>query len=213
MAAPTVAGFDGWLSKKLLQINPDVDLEVFVSYIRSIVESEDDFEEASEALNGILGEIVEGEDTVSHCGDIISKWQELSQNQTDDASSKGDDGFEVKMSSLIKNQKTTKPSKPEMTSEEKKRKAAILAQYSQVDGDSDEEGQGKGDSGSQEANLAQNMNALKVDEVERVKREKMRAEHEQKKAKDKEDREKQAKKAQERKETEKKRTQKGEKHR
>ena len=58
MAAPTVAGFDGWLSKKLLQINPDVDLEVFVSYIRSIVESEDDFEEASEALNGILGEIV-----------------------------------------------------------------------------------------------------------------------------------------------------------
>ena len=58
MAAPTVAVFDGWLSKRLLQINPDVDLEVFVSYIRSIVESEDDVEEATEALNGILAEIV-----------------------------------------------------------------------------------------------------------------------------------------------------------
>ena len=58
MAAPTVAVFDGWLSKRLLKINPDVDLEVFVSYIRSIVESEDDVEEATEALNGILAEIV-----------------------------------------------------------------------------------------------------------------------------------------------------------
>ena len=53
-----MAGFDGWLSKKLLQINPDVDLEVFVSYIRSIVESEDNVEEATDALDGILGEIV-----------------------------------------------------------------------------------------------------------------------------------------------------------
>ena len=53
-----MAGFDGWLSKKLLQINPDVDLEVFVSYIRSIVESEENVEEATDALDGILGEIV-----------------------------------------------------------------------------------------------------------------------------------------------------------
>ena len=36
------------------------------------------------------------------------------------------------MSSMIKTQKAVKPAKTEMTAEEKKRKEAILAQYSQI---------------------------------------------------------------------------------
>ena len=31
----------------------------------------------------------EGEDTASHCGDIISKWQELTQKDTAEANAKG----------------------------------------------------------------------------------------------------------------------------
>jgi len=39
------------------------------------------------------------------------------------------------MSDIIKNQKSVKAAKTELTSEEKKRKEAILAQYSAVDGE------------------------------------------------------------------------------
>ena len=44
----------------------------------------------------------------------------------------GEESFEAKMSSMIKTQKAVKSTKTEMTADEKKRKEAILAQYSQV---------------------------------------------------------------------------------
>ena len=47
--------FDSWLSNKLISINPDTDTEIFVQYIRSILESEDD--DTLETLRGILQEI------------------------------------------------------------------------------------------------------------------------------------------------------------
>ena len=57
MAASTGEGFDPWLSKKLLSINSDVDLEIFVDYIRGILEDEMDKEEKTEAILGFLSQI------------------------------------------------------------------------------------------------------------------------------------------------------------
>ena len=50
-------GFDPWLSKKLLSINSEVDLDIFVQYIRGILEDETDEEERTEAILGILSQI------------------------------------------------------------------------------------------------------------------------------------------------------------
>ena len=57
MAAPMEdGGFDSWLSQKLLKINPDTDVDVFVSYIKGILEDED--EELKEAITEILSQVV-----------------------------------------------------------------------------------------------------------------------------------------------------------
>ena len=57
MAASSDSQFDSWLSDKLTKLNPDVDLEVFVSYIRGILEEESSDEEKGEAIEGFLAEI------------------------------------------------------------------------------------------------------------------------------------------------------------
>ena len=60
MAAPVSISFDDWLSKKLLSFNTDVDLEVFVSYIHGILDTDEDTEDKTESICGLLGEIVVG---------------------------------------------------------------------------------------------------------------------------------------------------------
>ena len=57
MAAPSDDRFDEWLSEKLKKINPDVDLEVFVTYIKGVMETDTDDEDKDESISGILGEI------------------------------------------------------------------------------------------------------------------------------------------------------------
>ena len=64
MAAPTSQRFDTWLSNKLLQLNQDVDLDVFVSYITGILEDETSDEDKNESLSGIIAEIFV---RISHC--------------------------------------------------------------------------------------------------------------------------------------------------
>ena len=53
-------GFDSWLSTKLSVLNPDTDLEVFVQYIRGIVEDDTPNEDKVESISGILSEITVG---------------------------------------------------------------------------------------------------------------------------------------------------------
>jgi len=53
-----VAGFDTWLSEKLLIINKDVDLDVFVEYIRGILETDTSRDDKNESLEAIIGEIL-----------------------------------------------------------------------------------------------------------------------------------------------------------
>ena len=51
--------FDTWISKKLTAVNPEVDLEVFSSYIKGILEDTDTPQnEKEESLIGILSQIV-----------------------------------------------------------------------------------------------------------------------------------------------------------
>ena len=57
MATSLSSEFDSWLSKKLIELNQDTDIDVFVQYIRSILETEADTEETVESLQEILVEI------------------------------------------------------------------------------------------------------------------------------------------------------------
>ena len=56
MAAGGVALFDGWLSDELKKFNEEVDLEVFLSYIKGILESETG-DELEESLFEIVSEL------------------------------------------------------------------------------------------------------------------------------------------------------------
>jgi len=50
--------FNTWLSDKLLCINKDVDLDVFVEYITGILETDTSRDDKNESLEGIIGEIL-----------------------------------------------------------------------------------------------------------------------------------------------------------
>lgn len=55
--ATAIQDFPNWLNEKLQELNTDE--TVFGSYIQGILDSDETFEEKSEALQGILAEIVE----------------------------------------------------------------------------------------------------------------------------------------------------------
>jgi len=61
MAGVSVASFDTWLSQKLLRINKEVDLDVFVEYITAILETDTSRDDKNESLEGIIGEILVGD--------------------------------------------------------------------------------------------------------------------------------------------------------
>ncbi|XP_013399513.1 coiled-coil domain-containing protein 43 [Lingula anatina] len=205
MAAPRDSEFHTWLEDRLLKINPDIDLGVFVDYIQGVLETETDKDEMIDGISGLLGEVVE-DDVEGVCETIISKWLEhiqLKATKAEEETKLADQ----KLADMLEKQKISIPTVKPKTEEEKARKAAILQQYAEIsDGevtDSDEDG---GDS-----LLVKNENLQKVGAEEKEKREKLKQQHEQKKEKDKLDREKQKQKQAERKEAEKKRTQKVEK--
>ena len=53
-----MGSFNTWLSEKLLCINRDVDLDVFVEYITGILETDISRDDKNESLEGIIGEIL-----------------------------------------------------------------------------------------------------------------------------------------------------------
>jgi hypothetical protein len=232
MAAECVANFNTWLSDKLFKLNNDVDLEVFVSYITGILETETSHEDQHESLMDIISEILPDNSIAEHCSEIIDKWTEL----TESSAQSGDHtvaGIDTTIHNIIEKQ-TAQVSvvKPATTDDDNAYKKAILAHYANVsEGEESDEGTGHvaaavaSKSAATAASaaaaattstadlLVKNMNALKVKERERQERDQAKQNAEVKRQKDKEDREKQKQKAQERKDNEKKRTQKGEKKR
>ncbi|KAK2146974.1 hypothetical protein LSH36_576g03101 [Paralvinella palmiformis] len=143
----------------------------------------------------IIGICIGLEDDVEgHCDEILKKWQISSGGKRLNEDGCTDNNTVIdQFHSIVEKQQSQKISSRELTTEEKARKSAILAQYGHI---SDA--------------LSKNINALSVSERETELRERMKQEHENKKLKDKEDRERQKQKAVERKAAEKKRTQKGE---
>ena len=70
MAAASSGEFEKWLSEKLLKINPEVDLDVFVTYIISILEAESTEDEQREDLFGFIAEIAVMKHVV-HCNEFM----------------------------------------------------------------------------------------------------------------------------------------------
>ncbi len=221
--------FEDWLSHELQILN--VDEDVFKPYIVSILSEEDDDEGKAEALDGIMGGMLESQD-----GDgkvkkirnaILDKWRCTTLSK----STKGDDGGKVHISeveariealdlgaclaSITETQTATynasraSANPSDFGGPDKSVKEAILAQYSGVV-EEDEEEDGEGEEGEE---CSRNVNANAVAKAEQERREKAKAAAMAKREKDKEDREKQKKDADERKKKAQEKAAKGERRR
>ncbi|XP_062566227.1 coiled-coil domain-containing protein 43-like [Saccostrea cucullata] len=210
MAAATV-DFDVWLAEKLTSLNPEVDTEVFVSYIIGILETETDAEDTKESIMDILGEVLESE-RESVCEEVIQRWNKEHSKPTEPETDTTQLATQLSDILVSENKKIESVKPKEKSAEEIARKEAILAQYAAVsDGETDDDEEEE--SGATEGGLVKNDNAEAVQRAVQEQREKSKQEYEKKKEKDKQDREVQKQKEKDRKETEKKRTQKGERRR
>jgi hypothetical protein len=217
VAASSSGNFDAWLSEKLQNLNAEVDLEVFVSYISGILESEPSEDEQIESLSGILAEISE-EDLDKNCKEIVTKWKEFDETS---GAVGGAVSIDATIAGFMEQQKQQVIQTKELSKAEKVNKAAILAQYAHVsDGEGSDIEEAPADKSKGQPSgsiddffLAENVNTKLVIQRERDQRDKNKTDSASKKQNDKEEREKQKNKAQDRKDAEKKRTQKGEKRR
>ncbi|XP_046401454.1 coiled-coil domain-containing protein 43 isoform X2 [Ischnura elegans] len=216
--------FECWLNSKLRALNTDEG--VFGTYIKGILEGEETLDDKTEALEGILSEITE-EDIPKHCREILERWQKISQALNSNNKSQPEEDVEVKLVRLLESQSLPTVAPKSYTEEERKIREAILAQYSQMSDNEEDEGTEKTDGGGGVSSsgtsasggvvsggsvgLTRNTNAEEVHKAEREKRERAKLESQKKKEKDKEDREKQKQLQQEKKE--KRKTQKGERRR
>ncbi|CAH1995173.1 unnamed protein product [Acanthoscelides obtectus] len=80
--ATALEDFPTWLSGKLQELKTDED--IFGSYIMGILDSDETAKEKSEALQGILSEIVENEDEITQlCNEILENWHSCKPKETD----------------------------------------------------------------------------------------------------------------------------------
>lgn len=197
--------FSDWLGNKLKDLNTDEN--VFGDYITGILDGDETTDEKNEALQDLLGEIVEDQSINDLCTEIMSMYIQFQDKKADMMAAKSKPiEVDIKLKELA--DQHCLPTKPKKyTEEEKKIKEAILAQYSQMSDDEDAEGEGESSSSA----MQKNTNAYNVAQAEKEKREISRLESQKKKEKDKEDREKQKQMREEKKE--KRKTQKGERRR
>ncbi|KAK6473045.1 coiled-coil domain-containing protein 43-like [Huso huso] len=212
MAAPDE--FESWLNNRLDSL--EVDRDVYGSYILGVLQEEDSEEEKMDAIQSILSAFLEEDALEDVCKEIIKQWSDSSAGSK--ARNDHVDAEVQAIASLIEKQAQIVVKQKEVSEEEKKRKAALLAQYANITDDEAEDA-GPEESGAaactfdtskslfKNTNLEDVMNAKKVD------REKAREDSHKKKEQDKMQREKDKLLKQERKDKEKKRTQKGERKR
>lgn len=223
MTTATMEQFVAWLNGKLREFNTDEG--IFGSYITGILEGDETSEEKTEALEGILAEIIES-DCSAFITEILDRWKQCHQEDAAADSAAGGPKMKLdvdeQLAKLLENQKLATKVEREYTEEERRIKQQILSQYSQLsedeaeDDDDDEAngaagGVGGGGGGSSDGLLQRNTNAADVQALIREKREQARLESQQKKEKDKQDREKQKQLREEKKE--KRKTVKGERRR
>ncbi|XP_075033425.1 coiled-coil domain-containing protein 43 [Mixophyes fleayi] len=216
MAAPNdqvVAGdFGSWLDQRLEALG--MDPEVYPAYIQGVLREEDNPEERDEALSGILAAFLEEDSIEDVCLEIVTKWREAQEAAA--ALTKPEDEVEA-LASMIEKQAQIVVRPKEVSGEEQKRKAALLAQYANVtdeeDADEGEEMANSATAQSSEKSLFKNTNLVDLLNAKKHERDNMREASQKKKEQDKQQREKDKQAKQERKEKEKKRTQKGERKR
>ncbi|GAB6028171.1 hypothetical protein CHUAL_002377 [Chamberlinius hualienensis] len=187
MATCVDEDFENWLCSKLRALNTDPD--VFSAYIRGILEGDETIEEKVDALQEILVEIT-AEDIPAVSMEIIRKWENFSSAVQNNDPLKFD--VDARLASIMEKQAQSVVNERKVSEEDRKYREAILAQYSQVsDEDDDENCDSKEPLGATSADsaktrtLAKNTNAEDVAKAEKEKREKAKAECEKKKATDK----------------------------
>jgi len=187
--------FETWLTAKLQELNTDV--SVFLPYILSILEGEDESqEEKNEGITGLLSDILDDEAVIEKTlNEILTKWTDC-KDQSDKSSEKNVVQLDIteKMHQITQEKLANFTiNKVEKTEEEKKLKEAILHGYAETaSGSSDEE-----DDNDDE--LASNTNASDVHKEQLEHREKQKEAAAAKKEKDKNDRLNQKNQAEERK--------------
>ncbi|OWF51689.1 coiled-coil domain-containing protein 43-like [Mizuhopecten yessoensis] len=229
--ATSMSPYDQWLADKLLSLNPEVDTDVFVMYISSMLEEDSPADEKRESILELLAEVLETDRELA-CDEIMKKYDEINNKHTNKNTESAQKNIADQLSNMLEKQ-TIEPVKvkdtPTDKAEDRARKEAILAQYSNVSDEEDDDGHSshtgtKGGGGGAAASgaasgasgdslLMKNTNAETVGQVEKEKREKAKEESDKKKEKDKQDRAQQKQKGVDRKDAEKKRTQKGERRR
>lgn len=201
------AEFNSWLSSKLRASNADDG--VFGSYITGILEGDENNEEKMEALEGILGAIIES-DLEPFIKEILDKWK-ICHNREAEAEAKPKLDVDAQLAKLLETQKLTTKVEREYTEEERRIKEQILSQYSQLSESEPEDDDEEGAATSSDPRLVKNTNFADVQALAREKREQAKLESQMKKEKDKQDREKQRQLREEKKE--KRKTVKGERRR
>uniref|UniRef100_A0A182NBI9 Coiled-coil domain-containing protein 43 n=1 Tax=Anopheles dirus TaxID=7168 RepID=A0A182NBI9_9DIPT len=186
--------FNRWLCSKLRA--SEVDVNVFGSYITGILEGDENNEEKVDALEGILGGIIDT-DLEPFIKEILDKWTLC--HSRDPGASKPKLDVEVQLAKLLEGQKLATKVEREYTEEERRIKEQILQQYSQLSESEDEEDDEEGATSS-DPKLVKNTNFADVQALAREKREQAKLESQQKKEKDKQDREKQRQLREEKKE-------------
>ncbi|XP_036446102.1 coiled-coil domain-containing protein 43 [Colossoma macropomum] len=210
MAGP--AEFESWLCSRLDALQ--VDREVYGTYIRSLLEEEESEAERLEALRATLSAVLEEDTLEDVCQQILKQWTDCCARSAA-AGSHPEDEVQA-IASLIERQAQIVVKQKEVSSEDKKRKEALLAQYANVTDEEDEDDEAE-EPGAvavpSDKSLFKNTNVEDVLNRRRQQREQAKEGAQKKKEQDKMQREKDKVAKQERKEKEKKRTQKGERKR
>jgi len=56
--ATSLEPYDKWLEEKLLSLNPEIDTDVFVTYIKGILDEDAPDDEKKESILDLLGEML-----------------------------------------------------------------------------------------------------------------------------------------------------------
>ncbi|KAL4143416.1 hypothetical protein QTP88_005747 [Uroleucon formosanum] len=198
-----------WLSSKLKQFA--LDEEIYLNYIESVLDGEEDRCEKISALEAILGEVLSENEVKTQCMEIINMYDTQDDSGGDEIKIPLEDTEETLIKMLETNIRTvvTVPIKLNSDKEDSdlvKIRKNILSQYAQKEANSEEEE-------CDDLDIEHNTNASSVLALKKEQRERAKEQSLRKKEKDKEDREKQKQLVQEKKDAKKKKAQKVERKR
>uniref|UniRef100_A0A336MK99 Coiled-coil domain-containing protein 43 n=1 Tax=Culicoides sonorensis TaxID=179676 RepID=A0A336MK99_CULSO len=199
--------FQKYLKQKLKEIQ--LDESVYTEYIMSILEDESSDDEKRETLTDVLSGVLES-NFEEVALEILNKYNEIHPKEEQPEKKPPELDVEDRLVKLLETQKLATNEVRVYTEEEKRIKEQILAQYSQLSADEEEDEEGDGET-TTDPNLEKNTNFADVQARIREQRENAKLASEAKKQKDKEDREKQKQLREEKKE--KRKTVKGERKR